>query len=1131
MNLRTSLVLLLASGCVSEQALEKAQAAFAEAFTPTKSVDLDGGSRCAPVDDLALEGTVHPGYEGSSLTADIAWGEEQATSEKVKVGAGGSWSIPVDPSRLECTNAVGRCTLQVAVTIVSEEEGDSYKGTSTFDIAIEDDRFEMFPDADGDGYGADGVAAELVCDDNGYADRQGDCDDALDSVHEGVAMDTCNGVDDDCDDDIDEDGVFSNYYPDLDGDGFGAEGGTAELRCDVPDASEMLAPNDADCVDDPSVDPYAAAIHPEADEMCDGFDNDCDGGIDDNDPDGPDDGLSYFLDKDGDGAFHNVEEFRCNVPGVQGVDYVLSAPAPGDVDCDDTDAALNRKDLDLDTFDTCGGDCDDGTFGVNPDADELLGNNFDEDCDGYIGCYADVDNDGHGALTDTDFYALPVPLSCDDAGNDYASIADDCLDEASADGANAFPGNPAGDDPSDGLDNDCSGVLACYIDFDRDDYGGMNVDEVMVAATNGRGDCDAVDGLATTNTDCRDDDGSINPGAAEIVADGTDQDCDGNDDCYRDDDQDGYGSATAPVVIAAVPAAPGACDDAGLRLADNNTDCDDADNQTYPTAPEGLLDPDYDCNGLVSCYEDLDGDGFGSAVTTNATTDPGGDSTCDTAPDASDVDGDCDDSLTTGDDFYPSAPETLGDPDYDCNSSVICTLDDDEDGFGNDDGLTFTSLVTSPGDSSNCGSTYKTADNTDDCDDIDPNLNPSATELADNNVDENCDERQLCYADADVDGFFGDQDSLTPVGTTCTSPGWAIFAGTDCDDTSARASDVFPGSTLGACDGLDNDCDPDLVDEFVLHTGSTTAVYPGLNPEDQLSAALASTDLSDGDTLQLCAPIDPPFDHYLGSFTIDKPIIVDGNGAVLDGGYTNPLVSTCTTGDTSVMSVDGSSWTGSDQLELYDITLTGGCQEATAPSDHGGGLEIIDADVYAERMNISGNAAPFGGGVALRGMSYLEWFDGELFGNRATSGGGAWVDTSSVLVMNGVDDLTPLHIELNRASNGGGLYVAGTATLTFTDVISNTATSNGAGLYVTGPTDITDGRFEGNNATGAGISAYVVGFDPASYPTYVFYEFTFQNVTNNDGSQNVKPAFAPLTTTDGNDTCTENGCFCDSGSC
>lgn len=105
--------------------------------------------------------------------------------------------------------------------------------------------------------------------------------------------------------------------------------------------------------------------------------------------------------------------------------------------------------------------------------------------------------------------------------------------------------------------------------------------------------------------DCDDADASVYPGATEIPENGTDEDCSGvdADACYRDGDGDGDGAAMA---------AEGGCPDGYARGSD---DCDDGDASVNPDADDAPDDGvDQDCNGTdtVTCYWDLDGDGYGS---------------------------------------------------------------------------------------------------------------------------------------------------------------------------------------------------------------------------------------------------------------------------------------------------------------------------------------------------------------------------------------------------------------------------------------------------------------------------------------------------------------------------------------
>ena len=127
--------------------------------------------------------------------------------------------------------------------------------------------------------------------------------------------------------------------------------------------------------------------------------------------------------------------------------------------------------------------------------------------------------------------------------------------------------------------------------------------------------------------DCDDRNPRVNPGAVE-VADGRDNDCDGDVDEGIDQDGDGF-----------TPSAG---------------DCDDTDPTIFPGAVELDDGRDNDCNGSVDEGHDQDGDGFT----------PFG--------------GDCDD---TRDDTFPGAVELDDGRDNDCDGDVDEGHDQDGDGF------------------------------------------------------------------------------------------------------------------------------------------------------------------------------------------------------------------------------------------------------------------------------------------------------------------------------------------------------------------------------------------------------------------------------------------------------------------
>ena len=123
-----------------------------------------------------------------------------------------------------------------------------------------------WPDADDDGWGADeGAIGACSAPEEGYSLATGDCDDADPLAFPG-ADEICDGVDNDCDGEIDVDGT-SHWYLDEDGDGYG-RGSFSVDGCDAPSDGVSRF---GDCDDD---DPL---ISPGATEICEnGVDEDCD---------------------------------------------------------------------------------------------------------------------------------------------------------------------------------------------------------------------------------------------------------------------------------------------------------------------------------------------------------------------------------------------------------------------------------------------------------------------------------------------------------------------------------------------------------------------------------------------------------------------------------------------------------------------------------------------------------------------------------------------------------------------------------------------------------------------------------------------------------------------------------------
>ena len=207
----------------------------------------------------------------------------------------------------------------------------------------------------------------------------------------------------------------------------------------------------------------------------------------------------------------------------------------------------------------------------------------------------------------------------------------------------------------------------------------------------------------TTSFDCDDQDAEVNPDAVE-VCNQMDDNCDGQIDegltvvrYYFDGDGDGYGVPDPSVVDCSQPS--------GYVLTFD--DCDDTDPLVNPGQMEGPYNGlDDDCNAATP-DDDLDGDGYVLAE-------------------------DCADMDAT---ISPAAAEICDAIDNNCNSEIdeglpliIGYPDNDGDGYGAD------ALPVEA-----CGLLPGHVENSLDCDDENPAINPNATDIPNNGIDEDCD--------------------------------------------------------------------------------------------------------------------------------------------------------------------------------------------------------------------------------------------------------------------------------------------------------------------------------------------------------------------------------------------------------
>jgi len=364
--------------------------------------------------------------------------------------------------------------------------------------------------------------ADSDLDDDGVKNDE-DCE-PLDATALPGGVEVCDGVDNDCDGEIDEEaGDLATFYLDADGDRYGTDADTVQA-CAAPERY-VAAAGDCDDAD--------AAVNEGMLEICNEKDDNCDGSTDE----GSAAPATWYRDADEDRFGSETDTVdACDAP----TGYIAAA-----------------------------GDCDDADAFVHPGALERC-DGVDEDCNGEVDdsaidkltWFGDLDGDGFGTGDST--------TSCLAPDESWVLQDGDCDDGDSA----TYPG---AEEVCDEVDNDCdthvdegaTDASTWYRDADSDSYGTADVSTLA---------CDMPDGFVSDATDCDDVDATSYPGGTE-VCDGADNDCNGTDDdgavdvltWYADSDGDGAGDPDTSVEACEAPSGYVA----------NDLDCDDTDGDIY----------------------------------------------------------------------------------------------------------------------------------------------------------------------------------------------------------------------------------------------------------------------------------------------------------------------------------------------------------------------------------------------------------------------------------------------------------------------------------------------------------------------------------------------------------------------
>ncbi|MGA2498308.1 MAG: right-handed parallel beta-helix repeat-containing protein [Tepidisphaeraceae bacterium] len=233
------------------------------------------------------------------------------------------------------------------------------------------------------------------------------------------------------------------------------------------------------------------------------------------------------------------------------------------------------------------------------------------------------------------------------------------------------------------------------------------------------------------------------------------------------------------------------------------------------------------------------------------------------------------------------------------------------------------------------------------------------------------------------------------------------------------------------------------------------------------------------------------------------------NLTTLDGANTNfHVVTSLATSATSYLSGftisggyataagDANSGFGGGLLVEGGSLSASNCSFNSDYANSGGAIYVDSASVSLNGLIVSGNTAwaSNGGGLAIADSATVTVTNSTFTNNQASQGGGVAVDGASTLT---VADST---FSENHGDIGGAIYSNGSLSIVNSTFNGNTASQSGGGIYNIGALNITDSTISGNSAPdGSGLIAYNAGIESTVNGSIIAGNLGYLNTPDIDG--------------------------------